>query len=107
MKWASNDVSEKAVVIYDTMYKSTEKIGLSIAESLIEDGISVKVFKISDTPISKIMKEVLDAKYVLIGSPTLNINLYPPVAKFLKYMEGLKPNKKIAVAFGSYSYNFV
>lgn len=104
LKWSSNDVSEKAVIIYDTMYKSTEKIGLSIAESLIEDGISVKVFKISDTPISKIMKEVLDAKYVLIGSPTLNINLYPPVAKFLKYMEGLKPNKKIAVAFGSYGW---
>ncbi|ABR54389.1 beta-lactamase domain protein [Methanococcus vannielii SB] len=104
LKWASNEVLEKAVIVYDSMYGSTEKIGCSIAEGLVEGGISVKIFKLSRSDISAIMNEIIDAKYVLIGSPTLNINIYPEVAKFLKYMEGLKPSKKIAVAFGSYGW---
>ncbi|BAP61457.1 type A flavoprotein [Methanococcus maripaludis KA1] len=104
LEFASNNVINKAVIVYDTMYSSTEKIGLAIAEGLIESGVEVKVFKISKTPVSKIIKEILDAKYVLVGSPTLNINLYPEVARFLKYMEGLKPNKKIAAAFSSYGW---
>ncbi|MBB6401018.1 flavorubredoxin [Methanococcus maripaludis] len=104
LEFASNNVINKAVIVYDTMYSSTEKIGLAIAEGLIESGVEVKVFKISKTPVSKIIAEILDAKYVLVGSPTLNINLYPEVARFLKYMEGLKPNKKIAAAFGSYGW---
>jgi flavorubredoxin len=104
LEFASNNVINKAVIVYDTMYSSTEKIGLAIAEGLIESGVEVKVFKISKTPVSKIIAEILDAKYVLVGSPTLNINLYPEVAKFLKYMEGLKPNKKIAAAFSSYGW---
>ncbi|MBA2852633.1 flavorubredoxin [Methanococcus maripaludis] len=104
LEFASKNVINKAVIVYDTMYNSTEKIGLAIAEGLIESGVEVKVFKISKTPVSKIIAEILDAKYVLVGSPTLNINLYPEVARFLKYMEGLKPNKKIAAAFGSYGW---
>jgi flavorubredoxin len=104
LEFASNNVINKAVIVYDTMYSSTEKIGLAIAEGLIESGVEVKVFKISKTPVSKIIAEILDAKYVLVGSPTLNINLYPEVARFLKYMEGLKPNKKIAAAFSSYGW---
>jgi flavorubredoxin len=104
LEFASNNVTNKAVIVYDTMYSSTEKIGLAIAEGLIKNGVEVKVFKISKTPVSKIIAEILDAKYVLVGSPTLNINLYPEVARFLKYMEGLKPNKKIAAAFSSYGW---
>jgi flavorubredoxin len=40
-----------------------------------------------------------------VGSPTLNNGLFPTVMDFLTYMKGLKPNKKIAAAFGSYGWS--
>ena len=47
---------------------------------------------------------MLEAKAVIIGSPTLNNGLFPPVASFLTYMKGLKPQKKIGSVFGSYGW---
>jgi flavorubredoxin len=48
---------------------------------------------------------VLDARAVVVGSPTLNNNLFPTVADFLIYMKGLKPQGKIGAAFGSYGWS--
>ena len=38
------------------------------------------------------------------GSPTMNNGIFPTL-DFLTYMKGLKPNKKIAAAFGSYGWS--
>ena len=54
---------------------------------------------------SEIMTEVLDARAVVVGSPTLNNGLFPTVADFLCYMKGLKPQNKIGAAFGSYGWS--
>lgn len=35
------------------------------------------------------MTDVLEAKYIAVGSPTLNNTIVPTVAAFLCYMEGL------------------
>ena len=47
-----------------------------------------------------------DARYVAVGSPTLNSNMMPTVASFLTYMRGLSPNngQRIGIAFGSYGW---
>jgi flavorubredoxin len=54
---------------------------------------------------SDIMTEVLDAKAVIVGSPTLNNGIFPTVSDFLTYMKGLKPLNKIGAAFGSYGWS--
>ena len=104
LEWSGNKLNEKAVIAYDSMYGSTHKLALSIADGLIEKGIDVKIYNISKTPMNKIIVDMIDAKYVLIGSPTLNSTVYPSVAMFLNYMEGLKMPPKIGVAFGSFGW---
>ena len=105
LEWSSDRYVNRAVIVYDTMYNSTKKMAHRIGEGLMDGGVQVKIYNLSNTPMNKIMRDILDAKYVLIGSPTLNSNIYPSVAKFLAYMEGLKPaDKKIGVAFGSYGW---
>ena len=51
------------------------------------------------------MTEVLDAGAIVEGSPTLNNNLFPTVSDFLTYLKGLKPQNKVAAAFGSYGWS--
>ncbi len=56
---------------------------------------------------AEIVAEILDAKSIAIGAPTLHNSIFPPVAGFLTYLKGLKPRNKRALAFGSYGWNGV
>ena len=42
---------------------------------------------------------------MLVGSPTLNNNIYPSLADFLTYLKGLKPQNLVGAAFGSYGWS--
>jgi len=102
--WAKFEAKEKALIIYDTMWGSTEKMAKAILEGLREEGIEVKLMNITQTGRTEIMKEVLDTKAVLIGSPTINNGIFPTVADFLCYLKGLRPQGKIGIAFGSFGW---
>ncbi len=103
-KWASGQDEGKALVIFDSMWGATATMAQTITEELKENNISVQTFNLSDTHISEIIPEFLDAKYVCIGNPTLNNELFPRVAQFVTYMKGLKPLNKKGFAFGSYGW---
>ena len=105
VEWSRQVPRKKALVIYDTMWHSTEKMAEAIADGLISEGIETTVMHLRKWHRSDIMTEVLDAGALIVGSPTLNNGLFPTVADFLTYMKGLKPKNKIAGAFGSYGWS--
>ncbi len=105
VKWSRQEAKNKAVVIYDTMWHSTEKMAEAIVAGLSEQGIEARPMHLRKYNRSDIMTEVLDAKAVIVGSPTLNNGLFPTVSDFLTYMKGLKPKNKIGAAFGSYGWS--
>lgn len=102
--WANGEVKEKVLVIYDTMWGSTEIMANEIAEAVRADGVEVKLLNLRKNSRSHIMKEMLDAAAFAVGSPTLNNGLFPTVGDFLVYLKGLRPQKKKAMAFGSYGW---
>jgi flavorubredoxin len=102
--WANGEVKEKVLVIYDTMWGSTEIMANEIAETVRIEGVEVKLLNLRKNSRSYIMKEMLDTAAFAVGSPTLNNGLFPAVGDFLIYLKGLRPQKKKAVAFGSYGW---
>ena len=104
-KWSHQAGENKAVVIYDTMWHSTQKMAEAIAAGIAAEGVSAKPIHIRSSHRSDIMTEVLDARAVVVGSPTLNNNIFPTVSDILTYMKGLKPKNKIGAAFGSYGWS--
>lgn len=104
-RWSSGRTKKKIVIIYDTMWESTEQLAGTIADTLIEHGIETKLMKLRENHRSDVMAELLEASGVFLGSPTIHRNLFPTVADILCYMRGLKPGKKIAAAFGSYGWS--
>ena len=105
VEWSKQTAKRKAVVVYDTMWHSTEKMADAVASGLNAEGINVRPMYLHKWHRSDIMTDVLDAKAVIIGSPTLNNNLFPTISDFLTYMKGLKPKNKIGTAFGSYGWS--
>jgi len=104
-RWSRQVQSRKAVVVYDTMWHSTEAMAEAICEGLYEAGVAARPMHLRSWHRSDVLTEVLDAAAVIVGSPTLNNGLFPTVADFLTYMKGLKPKNKLGGAFGSYGWS--
>lgn len=102
--YSNEEPDEKAVVVYDSMWHSTEKMASAILEGFAKKGVSAKLYDLKENHISDIMTEILKAKYIAVGSPTLNNNMLPTVSAFLTYMKGLAPKNKKAFAFGSHGW---
>ncbi|HMA85023.1 MAG TPA: flavodoxin domain-containing protein [Desulfosalsimonadaceae bacterium] len=105
VEWSRQEPAQKAIVIYDTMWKSTKLMAEAIADGIAETGVAVEPVHIRSSHRSEIMTEVLDAKAIVVGSPTLNNGLFPSVSDILTYMKGLRPQNKIGAAFGSYGWS--
>jgi flavorubredoxin len=103
-KWIAGATEQKAVVVYDTMWNSTEAMAKEIADGIASEGVKVSYFGLQHNDASEIMADLLEAKGVVIGSPTLNNLMLPSISGFLSYMKGLKPAGKIGFAFGSHGW---
>jgi len=104
-QWSKQIPKRKALVIFDTMWNSTEKMAKAVADGLVEGGISTQLLDLRANHRSDIITELLDAKAVILGSSTLNNGMLPKMADMLCYMKGLRPANKIGAAFGSYGWS--
>jgi flavorubredoxin len=103
--WAySVSDQHSALVIYDTMWKSTQMMAYAIHETFEKLGIRSKLLNLQHNHISDIMTDIISAKFIAVGSPTLNSSILPTVAAFMYYLKGLSPKDRIGLAFGSYGW---
>lgn len=104
VKWARGDARRKILIAYDTMWGSTEKMGRAIGEGIVSEGVETTLFRLPVSDRGDIIKELLDAKGIVVGSSTINNGVLPTVSPFLEELVGLKPRNKVAAAFGSYGW---
>jgi anaerobic nitric oxide reductase flavorubredoxin len=104
LDWSSGLSRNKVVVVYDTMWGSTDKMARAIAEGATSEGVEVKLLKLRAADLTEAVTEILDAKAVVVGSPTLNNQMFPTLSSFLTYITGLKPRGKLWSFFGSYGW---
>ncbi len=103
--WARGEHENKAVIIYDSMWGSTEQMANTLKFVLEEKNIPTKFLSLKSVHISDIMTDVLESKYIFFGAPTLNTTILPTAASMLSYIKGLKPKNKVGFSFGSYGWS--
>ena len=103
--WAAGTAKRKAVVAYDSMWQSTAAMARTIGDGLAAAGVETKVMPLRESHRSDVATELLDARALLVGSPTLNNGLFPTVADALSYLKGLRPRYLVGAAFGSYGWS--
>jgi anaerobic nitric oxide reductase flavorubredoxin len=104
LDWSASVSKNKVVIVYDTMWGSTDKMARAIAEGVASQAVDVKLLKLRAANRTEAMTEILDAKAVIVGSPTLNNGMFPTLGSFLTYATGLKPKGKLWGFFGSYGW---
>ncbi|HON55465.1 MAG TPA: FprA family A-type flavoprotein [bacterium] len=104
-KWSANEFDNCAAIIYDTMWNSTKILAESIQTAFENKNIKTQMFSLQHNHISDIMTDLMNAKYICVGSPTLNNNIFLTVFVFLIYMKGLVLKNRVGLAFGSFGWS--
>jgi flavorubredoxin len=105
LKWSVRKPTRKAVVIYDTMWESTAGMAQALGDGLLDGGATPKLMPLKSNHRSDVATELLNAGALIVGSPTLNNGIFPTVADALTYIRGLKPQRLVGAAFGSYGWS--
>ena len=103
--WTQHKPKRKVLVVYDTMWKSTEMMASAIIEGVSELNVDVRMYNVNSAHITELITEALESAAIAVGSPTLNMTLMPQIAAMLTYWKGLKPTEKRGFAFGSYGWS--
>jgi anaerobic nitric oxide reductase flavorubredoxin len=92
-------------LLYGSMYGNTEKMMNAVAQGVSETGVPLRVFDIGRAPMSYVLPWLWLWRGVLVGAPTYETRLFPPMAAVLD-MAGRKriPGKTTAY-FGSYGWS--
>lgn len=103
-RWSMGEAKPKVTVVFDTMWHSTEKMAQEISRGIAYEGIEVRVFNLRNSDWTEIIKEIIESRIILVGSPTLNMGMFPTVGGFLTFLKGIRPPNKKAAAFGSFGW---
>ena len=103
--WSKQVGKQKAIIVYDSMWNSTQTMAKAISDGLVQGGVAAKIMDLRADHRSDVMTELMDARAVIVGSSTLNNNMLPRMADMLTYMKGLRPQNKLGAAFGSYGWS--
>ena len=92
-------------LLYGSMYGNTEKMMNAVAQGISRAGVPVEIFDAARTHTSYILPSLWTYRGVMVGAPTYEGTLFPPVAQAIE-MAALKRivNKKTAI-FGSYGWS--
>ncbi|MBC7265073.1 MAG: flavodoxin domain-containing protein [Chloroflexi bacterium] len=104
LRWAQGETVARALVVYETMWGSTEQLARAIAEGIAEEGVGVALRGLPMADRTDVVKELLEARGLVVGSSTHNGDMLLNMAAFLADLRGLKPKGKLGAAFGSYGW---
>ncbi|MBQ4106771.1 MAG: FprA family A-type flavoprotein [Lentisphaeria bacterium] len=96
---------KKALIVYHSMWGSTAAMAKELMDGFREAGIEADLVSLDVEERSSVATRVLDAGVVAVGSPTINNQMFPAVADVLCYLRGLKPQRHIGFAFGSFGWS--
>lgn len=102
---AEQKPQKKALIIYDTMWHSTEQMAYAVGDGLQKAGVPYRIMFLKNHHHSEVMTELAGCGAVIVGSPTHNNGIMPQVSAALTYMKGLRPLNRLGAAFGSYGWS--
>ena len=102
--WTSDAVKNEVIIPYISMHGSTKKMVDYFTEALIDRGITVKQFNLSEPDIGKLAMALVDAATVVLGSPTVLVGPHPKVVYAACLANALRPKLKFASIIGSYGW---
>ena len=107
-KWAecaTGPTKAGVTLIYGSMYGNTEAMMNVVAQGIAQAGVPVNVFDAARTHASYILPSLWTQRGVMVGAPTYEGGLFPPVEHVLEIARHKRVVNKTAARFGSYGWS--
>lgn len=103
-KWANGETKSKAIIVYVTMWGSTELIIKPIIENLISEGVEVALHNLIMADIGEIAKDLVDSRAIILGAPAVLGAAHPLAIHAAYLIRALKPSAKFCAILSSYGW---
>jgi flavorubredoxin len=103
-KWANGETKQKAIIVYATMWNSTEKMIQPMAETLASEGIEIALYNLALADIGDIAKDLVDSRAIVLGAPTVLGGAHPLAVYAAYLVKALRPPLKFGVVLSSYGW---
>jgi len=103
--WTAGETKRKVIILYVTMWNSTEQMIKSIVDTLSSAGIDVCLYDLAGADIGEIAKDLVDSKGVVLGTPTVLGGMHPLALYGAYLVKAFRPPLKYGVILGSYGWS--
>ena len=95
-KWSRYEPEEQGVmIVYASMYGTTEAAAQNLAAKLCEKGMTnVVLYDVSNTHVSQLISETFRLSHIVLASVTYNLGIYPLMHNYLMDMKALNLQKR-------------
>jgi flavorubredoxin len=104
-EYATGQTESGITLIYGSMYGNTEVVMDAVAHGISQAGVSLNIFDAARTHSSYILPSMWTQRGIVIGAPTYEVSLFPPVADVLQMAAHKHIRNKKAAYFGSYGWS--
>jgi anaerobic nitric oxide reductase flavorubredoxin len=103
--YAKGPAKTDVTVLYSSMYGMTETAVAPLIEGLESEGVKVHLHRIPETDWGKALGSIWQSSGVVIGVPTYEYKMFPPMAALLDEVGRKKAQNRKAFRFGSYGWS--
>jgi anaerobic nitric oxide reductase flavorubredoxin len=103
--YATGPTEPAITLIYGSMYGNTETMMNAVVQGISTAGTEIEIFDAGRTHPSYILPSIWTKSGVVIGAPTYEASLFPPVARVLELAALKRMMNKKALFFGSYGWS--
>ncbi len=102
--WVLGSPRNTVVIPYVSMHGSTKQMVNYFVASLVDRGVGVEQFNLTDTDIGKLAMALVDAATIVVGTPTILAGPHPYAAYSAFLANALRPKTKFLSIIGSYGW---
>lgn len=103
-EWTSGETRNKVLVIYVSMWGSTEKLAKRMFDELRAHGVEVMIYNLANADIGDIVRELVDCRTLVLGSPSVLGSIHPLALNAITLVKALKPPVQYAAFLTSYGW---
>jgi anaerobic nitric oxide reductase flavorubredoxin len=104
-EYATGPTEPGVTLIYGSMYGNTEKMMNAVAQGVSREGVPLSIFDVTHTHVSYILPSLWTQGGVIVGAPTYEGSLFPPMAQALEMAAQKRIHNKKVARFGSYGWS--
>jgi len=104
-EYATGPTEVGVTLLYGSMYGNTETMMNAVAQGISREDVPLSIFDVTHTHVSYILPALWTQRGVMVGAPTYEGSLFPPMAQVLDMANTKRIRNKQVARFGSYGWS--